>query len=83
MKINYLTNCLTKSMVENVRYFQKMAITSQYLNYLTWCFVSKFLLYFSITYLITSHKIHTPYISLKKDLKEGIYTKKRKKALNA
>lgn len=74
MKTNYLTNYLTKKRMKNVRYFQKRVITSQFLNYLTWCFVRKFLLYFSITYLITSHKIHTLYIPLKKGLKRGIYT---------
>lgn len=72
--MKYLTEYLTKNMIENVRKFQKTAITSQYLNYLTWCFVRKFLLDFSTTYIITSQQTHTPYISLKKDQKKGIYT---------
>jgi hypothetical protein len=72
--VNYFTNYFTKKAARNVNKFRKLAITSQNLNFFTWCFVNKFLLDFSTTYIITSQQIHTPYISLKKDQKKGIYT---------
>jgi len=72
MKKQYLTITSQKN-EKNVRNLKKKIITSQILTFLTWHFVSIYLIYFSILYVITSHKKHTPNILLKKGQKRGIY----------